>query len=270
MPPVVDKQFAGAIEAAACVVEVHRRLVGFLRRGQTLAEIDAFAARQLEDLDAASCFKGYRVRGHPPFPSHTCLSPNDCVVHGTHDMTTKPLEPGDLLSIDVGVRKHGWIGDAAWTYAIGMRDETATLLMSAGRESLSRGIDALQPGKPLVDFARAVQGHVERERGLCLIRGLGGHGYGKSLHAPPYVSNVVPTYPGEWREAFEPVRPGMLLAVEPMISLGSTETVANGREWPLRTADGSLSVHYEADVLVTADGPVNLTAGLFELPEVIG
>lgn len=270
MTTTVDKRFDGAVHAAACVVDVHRRLVDVVRPGITLAEIDQFCAAQLADLGAESCFKGYKVRGHPPFPSHTCLSLNDCVVHGTHTMTDTPLREGDILSVDVGVKKHGWIGDAAWTYAIRSRDETAALLMNAGTESLRRGIAALQPGKPLIDFARAVQGHVEREKGLCLIRGLGGHGYGKSLHAPPFISNVVPTYPGEWREAFEIVTPGMLLAVEPMISVGSTETIQEGREWPLRTADGSLSVHYEADVLITEDGPVNLTAGLFELPEIVG
>ncbi|MDA0802462.1 MAG: type I methionyl aminopeptidase [Planctomycetota bacterium] len=270
MPMLADQDIDGATQAAACVVEIHRRLVGMLCPGVTLAQVDQFCADQLEDLDCVSCFKGYRVRGHPPFPSHTCLSLNDCVVHGTHDMSAAPLRAGDLLSVDVGVKHRGWIGDAAWTYAIVSRDAVGTALMDAGRESLRRGIAALQPGRPLIDFARAVQGHVERERGLCLIRGLGGHGYGRSLHAPPYVSNVVPSYPGEWREAFEQVEPGMLLAVEPMISVGATETTSVGQQWPLRTADGSMSVHYEANVLITPGGPINLTQGLFELPEILG
>jgi methionyl aminopeptidase len=263
-----DRELAAA--AAERVVETHRRIVPFLREGRTLAEIDARIGEILADLDSRSAFLGYRVRGHPPFPSHACLSVNECVVHGRHDMTAKPLERGDLLSIDVGVRHRGWVGDAAWTYAIGEASELGMALMKCGRESLRRGLAAIRPGRPLIDWARAVQGHVEGECRFCLIRGLGGHGYGRDLHAPPFISNAVPSYPGEWSEAFAPFRPGMLIAVEPMISVGSTETRAEGRDWPLFTADRSLSVHYEADVLVTEAGAIDLTAGMQELPDVVG
>lgn len=259
-----------ATAAAACVVTIHRRLVDELRPGLTLAAIDAFVARQLVDLKCTSCFKGYKVRGHPPFPSHSCLSVNDCVVHGTHDMTERPLAEGDLISVDIGVKHQGWIGDAAWTYAIRGCDKLGAELMAAGRESLRVGIEAMQPGRPLVDWAKAVQQHVEKRCGFCLVRGLGGHGYGRSLHAAPYVANTVPTYPGEWSEAWSLWRPGMLVAVEPMIAVGTTETRSEGSAWPIYTADGSLSVHHEADVLITAGGPVNLTAGLFDLPDIVG
>ncbi|MCX5652191.1 MAG: M24 family metallopeptidase, partial [Planctomycetota bacterium] len=105
---------------------------------------------------------------------------------------------------------------------------------------------------------------------FCLVRGLGGHGYGRDLHGPPFVSNVVPSYPGEWPEAWKQIKPGLLVAVEPMIAISTSETRSNGREWPVFTADGSMSVHYEADVLVTEKGPVNLTEGLFALPEIVG
>jgi methionyl aminopeptidase len=260
----------GATRAAACVVKAHERLVDFLRAGQTLAEIDTFIGRTLAELDAPSCFVGYKIRGHPPFPSHACLSVNQCVVHGTHDMSASPLRPGDLISIDIGVRHRGWIGDAAWTYAIRERDPIGEALMRAGVESLRRGVAALRPGRPLIDFAKAVQGYVERECKFCLVRGLGGHGYGRELHAAPFVANVVPSYPGEWPEAWKEIKPGLLVAVEPMIAVSSSETRSNGREWPVFTADGSMSVHYEADVLVTAAGPVNLTEGLFALPEIVG
>ena len=151
----------GATAAAACVVKAHQRLVEFLREGQTLAEIDAFIGRTLADLHAPSCFVGYRIRGHPPFPSHACLSVNQCVVHGTHDMRASPLRRGDLISVDIGVRHRGWIGDAAWTYAIKERDAIGEALMKCGVESLRRGVAALRPGRPLVDFAKAVQGYVE-------------------------------------------------------------------------------------------------------------
>ena len=271
-PMLVTKpeDIEGATRAAACVVKTHERLVGFLREGLTLAEVDAFVGRTLAELDAPSCFVGYRIRGHPPFPSHACLSVNSCVVHGTHDMRASPLRRGDLLSVDIGVRHRGWIGDAAWTYAIKERDPIGEALMKCGVESLRRGVATLKAGRPLIDFAKAVQGYVEGECRFCLVRGLGGHGYGKELHGPPFVSNVVPSYPGEWPEAWKQIKPGLLVAVEPMIAVSSSETRSNGREWPVFTADGSMSVHYEADVLVTAEGPVNLTEGLFKLPEIVG
>lgn len=267
---ISEQDRAGAEAAAACVVEIHRRLVDSVRAGWTLAQIDALVARHLGDLGCVSCFKGYKVRGHPPFPSHSCLSVNDCVVHGTHDMTDRPLAEGDLLSVDIGVKHRGWIGDAAWSYAIAGCDKLGAELLAAGRESLRLGIEAMQPGRPLIDWAKVVQGHAERRCGFCLVRGLGGHGYGRSLHAAPYVANTVPTYPGEWSEAWSLWRPGMLVAVEPMIAVGTTETRSEGSAWPIHTADGSLSVHHEADVLITAAGPVNLTAGLFDLPDLVG
>ncbi len=259
-----------ASKAAECVVKTHEAIAAFLREGQTLAQVDAFVAATLANLDCTSCFLGYKVRGHPPFPSHACLSVNECVVHGTHNMNAKPIVEGDLVSIDIGVRHQGWIGDAAWTYLIKSGDDVAKGLMRAGSESLRRGVEAMQPGRPLIDWARAVQNCVEKEMGFHLVRGLGGHGYGKTLHAAPFVANVVPSYPGEWTEAWKAWKPGMLVAVEPMIAVGTTETVTEGTAWPIYTADGSLSVHYEADVLITPEGPRNLTAGLFSLPVIVG
>jgi methionyl aminopeptidase len=259
-----------ATAAAETVVEVHRRLADHLRPGQTLAEIDSFVARMLDDLGCRSAFLGYRARGHPPFPSHACISPNACVVHGTHEMSRRPIERGDLLSIDIGVRREGWIGDAAWTYGIGELADEAMALLRAGRESLRLGIATLRPGNTLLEWAKAVQGEVEHTRRFHLVRGLGGHGYGRELHGPPFISNSVPGYPGEWPDAWTKLVPGMLLAVEPMAALGTTEIRSEGRKWPIFTADGSISVHFEANVLVTTEGPRNLSEGLFDLPEIVG
>src|SRR5207244_10503738 len=123
----------------------------------------------------------------PPFPSHACLSVNDCVVHGTAAYYAKPLGPGDLLKVDIGVTFEGWIGDAAWTYSFGRPDEEVRRLIACGKESLRLGISGLKPGAPFIEWARAVQGHVERQSGFHLIRGLGGHGYGRKLHGPRVV-----------------------------------------------------------------------------------
>ncbi len=259
-----------AYTAAQSVVETHRRLADFIKEGMTLAQIDAETARVLKDLGCRSCFIDYRVGRLPPYPSHACLSVNSCVVHGTPGHCTRPLKPGDLLSLDIGVWNKGWIGDAAWTYAIREASAENHRLMKCGKESLRRGIEQMRPGTPYMNFAKAVQDHVEHDCGFHCVRGLGGHGIGRKLHAPPFVSNAVPTHVGEWAEAFDRWTPGTLVAVEPMIAVGTGWTTQGERQWPIETADGSASVHYEADVLVTDKGPRDLTHGMTDLPDVIG
>lgn len=270
MTVTVQRDVDAVAAAAQCVVRVHERLVDFLQPGLTLAEIDRYVAVALDDLDCTSAFLRYRIRGHPPFPSYACLSLNNCIVHGTHEMTPRPIAPGDLLSIDIGVKHHGWVGDAAWTYAIESASDEALALMACGRESLRLGIAAVRAGRPLVDWARAVQDYVEKTCGYHLVRGLGGHGYGRQLHGPPFLANTAPTYPGEWPEAWKPFTPGMLLAVEPMIAIGTGAIRSQPNQWPIFTADGSLAVHYEADVLVTEEGPRDLTDGMDALPDIVG
>ena len=261
---------AGARASASRVCKVHEALVDMLRPSVTLAQVDAFVAETLHSLDSTSAFLRYRASGYPPFPSHSCLSPNDCVVHGTHLMHDEPLVEGDLLSVDIGVKHKGWIGDAAWTYALGSISDEDQSLLTTGRASLAAGLEAIKPGRPLLDWARAVQQCVETEAGMSLVRGLGGHGYGRALHGPPFISNVVPSAPGEWPDAFRTWTPGMLVAVEPMLNLGGHEVQGIPGGWPILTKDGSRSAHYEADVLVHEEGIEVLTAEMFNLPDVVG
>jgi methionyl aminopeptidase len=273
-PKLTPSDADAAYHAAQKVVDTHRRLAEWLRPGQTLAQIDAFVAKTLDDLKCRSCFLGYRVPRSAPFPSHACLSVNECVVHGTAGYYTKPMADGDVLKIDIGVTFRGWIGDAAWTYVFGKPSPLVKRLCDCGKESLRRGVAQLRPGNTYLAFAKAVQGHVEKECGFHLVRGLGGHGYGRELHGPPFVSNTTPTYPGEWPDAHSPCLPGTLVAVEPMIAVGTGDTYQNpgpGKklEWPVITSDGSLSVHYEHDVLITESGPRVLTEGLEEIRDVI-
>jgi methionyl aminopeptidase len=264
-----ENDVAGAYAAAQAVVETHRRVAAYLKPGLTLAKIDQFVAGVLEELGGRSCFLHYRQGSGPKFPSHACLSVNECVVHGTAGYLTRPLVAGDLLKVDIGVLKNGWIGDAAWTYSFGTPSAEVARLMACGKESLRLGIKELRPGATYSAWAQAVQGHVERDCGFHLVRGLGGHGYGKQLHAPPFVSNRMPSYHGEWPEAFAPVQAGTLVAVEPMIAVGTGETLERRNQWPVLTADGSMSVHYEHDVLITADGPRVLTHGLEDLNDIV-
>jgi len=269
IPILSESDAEHASVAAQKVVTVHRRLADHLRAGQTLAEIDAFVAQTLESIGAKSCFKGYRAGRLPPFPSHACLSVNDCVVHGTAGYYEKPMAPGDLLSVDVGVAYRGWMGDAAWTYSFGQPSDGARKLMDAGKDSLRLGIEQLHPDNTYLAWAKAVQGCVEGDRGLHLVRGLGGHGYGRKLHSPPFISNVVPRTPMEWPEGSKRCEPGTLIAVEPMLAIGTGATEQGQGKWPIFTADGSLSVHYEHDVLITDGAPRVLTEGLDDLNDVI-
>lgn len=266
-----------AYTAAQNVVEVHRHISRFVRVGMTLGQVDAEAARFMATIGVSSCFFRYTPRDHkprlPPFPSHTCLSLNDCVVHGHagYPSNNPPLKPGDLFKFDVGVFHQGWVGDAAWTYSIGEASEANRRLMESGKQSLARGIRKLQPGAMWIDWAKEVQGCVEKEFGFKCVRGLGGHGIGlKKLHGPPFVSNVVPSYDGEWREAYQRIEPGTLVAVEPMVAAGTGTHIGKGNGWPQVSADGSMTVHYEADVLITANGPRDLTEGMTGLPDVVG
>jgi len=271
MIPKVNASEADLAHAAAeKVVVTHQRLVEFLRVGQTLAQIDRFVGETLADIGCRSAFVGYRVGRSPPFPSQACLSLNDCLVHGTAASSAKPMRAGDVLKIDIGVFYKGWVGDAAWTYAFKERSDLATRLMEAGKESLKRGVQQLRPGKTYLDWARAVQSHAEGECGFHLVRGLGGHGYGRTLHARPFVSNVVPLSANEWPDAFTPCTPGTLVAVEPMLCAGTSETRQRGHEWPIHSADGSLTVHYEHDVLITENEPLVLTRDLEDLPDIVG
>ena len=259
-----------ALHAAQCVVKAHQHLAGWLRPGMTLGRVDAEVASLLAKQGCVSAFKGYKAGRHPPVPSHACLSVNACVVHGTAASLDRPLQPGDLLKIDIGVRYKGMIGDAAWTYCFGEPTPLVRRLMDCGKESLRRGCAVLTPQHIWLDWARTVQGYVEGECGFHLVRGLGGHGYGHNkLHDAPFVSNVVPDSPGDWPEATERCAPGTLVAVEPMLCSGTSRTVSHGNAWPVFSADGSPTVHYEHDVLVTEVGPRILTHELDDLPDVI-
>lgn len=262
-----------AARAAELVVETHHFIAPRLRAGLTLAQIDRMVAETLDRLGTVSAFLHYSTGRYPAFPSYACLSVNDVVVHGTAGMTIEPLKRGDVISVDIGVRHRGWNGDAAWTYIIEEASAEARRLCECGIEALRRGVEQLQVGYPLIRWAQAVQQCVEVEYGFHCVERLGGHGLGcgeKHLHDPPHLANAVPPYPGDWPDAQFRLVPGLLLAVEPIIAAGTSEVVQRPRQWPIRTADGSLSVHYEHDVLITASGPRVLTAGLEALPMIVG
>jgi len=256
--------------AAQAVVEVHRRTVAWLHAGVTLGAIDTFIARTIDSLGGKSAFRGYKpFRDKPPFPSCACLSVNECVVHGTATYFDRPLRAGDVLKIDVGIKFQGFVGDVGWTYSIGEPTPQVRELMDVSKRSLQLGVAQLLPGMKLQEYARAVQTYVEVENRMHLVRGLGGHGYGRELHEGPFVSNVLPEPGNPWDDARTTCKPGMFLAVEPMVALGTSRTLPDRGTWPIYSADGSMTAHHEHDVLITDDGQVLLSAGMDELPDVI-
>lgn len=274
--PLTQTEIELATAAAQRVVEVHRKLSDWLRPGLTLPLIDAFVARTLDSLKCKSCFIGYRPSGmRIPFPSHACLSVNDCVVHGTAASYTKPLGAGDVLKIDIGVRYQGWIGDAAWTYLFPPVDPLILKLTRAGKDSLAAGVAAISPRNTWSAFAHAVEDVVERQNGFYLTENLGGHGINllvrgeRSLHCKPFVSNSVQPR-SQWPEGAQNPTPGSIVAVEPMIAVGTRQTRTDrGNPWPVYSADGSMTVHYEHDILVTDDGQRILTDGLQDVCDIV-
>lgn len=260
----------GVIAAANKVVEVYQRLLQEIEVGQKLPQIDQTIRKIIEQLKCKSCFFHYRIPHKPPFPSYSCLSVNNCIVHGTAGYYDLPLKEGDLLKVDIGIQYQGWLADVGWTFSIrSFASDEAKRLMACGKRSLLDSIDKLRPGRPISDWAESVQNIVESE-GFHVCRYFGGHGYGRQLHEPPHISNRRSSDQDPWADANKILQKGMLLAVEPMIAVGTPEVRSTVSGWPVFTADNSLTVHYEADVLIQEDGPVNLTKVMNDLPEIVG
>ena len=185
------------------------------------------------------------------FPASACISLNDEVIHGIPS-PKRIVEEGDIVSIDVGAKIDGFHGDSAYTFPCGRISSEAQGLLDATRESLQRGIAAALEGNRIGDISVAIQSYVE-ERGYSVVREYVGHGVGRDLHEAPEVPN--------YGRAGHGVRlvPGMTIAIEPMINLGKKEIKVLGDGWTVKTADGSLSAHFEHTVAITGNGPVILT-----------
>lgn len=240
-PQEIDRMAAAGTILARC----HRMLQKSARPGVTTAELDSIAEKYIRSQGAEPVFKGYRG-----FPGSICTSPNSMVVHGIPG--SYELKRGDLLSVDIGVVKDGWVADAAQTYGIGPIGEQAGKLIEATRDSLFEGIAEARAGNHLGDVSAAVQRRVEAE-GLHVIKSLVGHGVGRQMHEEPQIPNY--GEPGTGPELEE----GMTLAIEPMVNLGTEQIRMGGDGWAVYSADGSLAAHFEFTVAVGHDGPRILT-----------
>jgi methionyl aminopeptidase len=215
--------------------------------GVTTADLDRLAEKLVRDGGAEPAFKGYRG-----YPATLCASVNEQVVHGIPS-TSRVLKPGDIVSLDIGVKLDGFYGDSAVTVPVGdVPDETHQLLRVTN-EALERGIRHVQAGGRLSDIGHAIQGWVE-SHGFSVVREFVGHGIGERLHEEPQIPNY--GSPGRGPKLAE----GMVLAIEPMVAMGRPETKVLADGWTAVTRDGSLAAHFEHTVAVTANGPLVLTA----------
>ena len=240
-PEQVEKMAASGEILVRCL----KMLAAKARPGVTTGELDEAAEKFIRSQGATPAFKGYRG-----FPGSICASPNSMVVHGIPG--PYELQRGDVLSIDVGVIKDGWVADAAMTVPVGEVSAEATKLLDLTKASLFAGVEQMRPGNHLGDVSAAIQRTVEAE-GMSIIRTLVGHGIGREMHEEPQVPNF--GEPGKGPE----LEVGTVLAIEPMVNVGGPLVRMDDDGWSVYSDDDSLAAHFEFTVAVTPDGPRILT-----------
>lgn len=232
--------------ACAVASAVLEEVGAFVRPGVTTRQIDEFAGEAIKRHGAKSAFLGYRK-----YPCHVCISVNEEVVHGL--AKDRRIEFGDIVSLDVGVRYNGFIGDTAKTVPVGGCGVAAQRLLDVTEQALHEGIAQALPGNRVVDISRAIQRYVE-SHGYSVVREFVGHGVGRSVHEEPQIPNFV-----EQGKTTPKLRPGMTIAIEPMVNAGRPDVKILKDGWTVVTVDGQLSAHFEHTVLVTEGEPEILT-----------
>ncbi len=240
-----QKEFELIRKSCAVVGKAHQVLRDMVNPGVTTRELDEVAEEVVLSTGAVPAFKGYHG-----YPATACISVNEVVVHGIP--SDRALITGDIVSIDLGAKLGGYYGDQAVTVAVGQPGEEIARLMEVTRESLRKGIEGAKAGNRLSDISGAVQEWVE-EHGFSVVRQFVGHGIGRKLHEDPPVPNYVPL------ERNPRLRKGMVLAIEPMVNLGTAEVVVGSDGWTASAADGKASAHFEHVVGITDGDPDVLT-----------
>jgi methionyl aminopeptidase len=243
-------------EANAIVHRVLRGLDERIQPGVTTRELDTWAEGVIREAGGVPAFLNYKG-----FPATLCTALNDVIVHGIPD--DRPLEDGDIVGLDCGVLYKGYVGDAARTFAVGTISETAQQLLRATRESLLLAAQQCKPNGRLSDIGATVQAHVE-SFGFSIVRQFVGHGVGMSLHEDPQVRNY--GRPGKGLR----LRPGLVLAIEPMVNVGGAGVRTDADGWTARTEDGTLSAHFEYSIAITEKGPRVLGVGEEENQRILG
>ncbi len=246
---MIIRKSAAEIEQMAAAGEILVRtmdlLAGKIRPGVTTADLDQAAEKFIRSQGATPAFKGYKG-----FPGSICASPNDMVVHGIPG--PYKLRRADVISLDVGVVKDGWVADAARTFPVGEVGAVAQKLLEVTEGALFAAVEQCRVGNRLGDVSHAVQQHVE-SHGLSIVKSLVGHGIGRDMHEEPQVPNYGD--PGKGVVLKE----GMVLAVEPMVNVGRHMVRMGDDGWAIYSQDGSLAAHFEFTIAITADGPRILT-----------
>ena len=226
-------------KSSLLVAKSHAEVAKLIKPGVTTLELDKVAEQFICDNGGVPAFKGYQG-----FPNTLCASPNEEVVHGIPN--DKPLNNGDIISIDCGVFMNGFFGDSAYTYCVGEVDDEIKNLLKCTKDSLYAGIEAAKEGNRLGDISFAIQS-VVKEKGYGIVRELVGHGVGKDLHEEPQVPNF-----GARGRGMK-LREGLVLAIEPMINMGTDRIKWLNDGWSVKTADGKPSAHFEHTIVVMKD-----------------
>jgi len=237
-------------ESCRIVAETLQLLKVNVKTGITTLELDKIAEDYIRSNNAAPAFKGYSQGGAPGFPGSICASVDDEVVHGIPG--SRVLKDGEIISIDIGVLKNGYFGDAALTVAVGNISREKQKLMEVTERSLYLGIQQAVAGNKVHDISSAVQTYVE-DNGFSIVRDLCGHGVGKFLHEDPSIPNFGKKGTGP------KLKNGMTLAIEPMVNAGKYSVTTANDGWTILTADGSISAHFEHTILINNSSPEILT-----------
>ncbi|WP_227764151.1 type I methionyl aminopeptidase [Zhaonella formicivorans] len=240
-----DRELQCMRDAGQIVAETHREVAKAVAEGVTTGELDKIAEDYIKSKGARPSFKGYHG-----FPASICASINEEVVHGIPGL--RKLKDGDIISIDIGAEINGYHGDAAVTLPVGQVASEVERLLAVTEEALSRGIAKAVSGNRLSDISHEIQSYVENS-GFAVVRDYVGHGIGQEMHEEPQVPNF--GMPGRGPR----LKPGMTLAIEPMVNMGTYEVMTLSDNWTVITKDKKPSAHFEHSIAITHDGPEILT-----------
>jgi len=233
-------------KAGKIVGDTHNHLIPYIKEGITTEELDNLASLYITSKGATPSFKGYNG-----YPASICTSINEEVVHGIP--SKRKLKDGDIVSIDIGACYEGYHGDSAWSYPVGSMSKKQEQLLSHTEEALYEGLSVIKEGAYINDISNSIEKHAKKHN-LGIVRELVGHGIGKSIHEEPDVPNFVTKRFGSVE-----LKEGMVIAVEPMLNMGTANVCVLDDEWTVVTADGKPSAHFEHTVLVTKEGFLILT-----------
>jgi methionyl aminopeptidase len=243
-------------QAGLAVWQAHQIVGKMVRPGATTWEIDRAVEEHFDNLSAVPLFKNYpnSAKRKKAFPAVTCMSVNEAVVHGIPN--NRPLKEGDIVSVDTGCRLNGWCGDAAYTYKVGRVSSDVQKLLDVTEQTLNLAIELLGVKGYWSQIAEQMAQYV-RDNGFSSVENFVGHGIGREMHEDPQVPNYASrTLRGS---ADFRIEPGLVIAVEPMVNMGTKRVKMLSDDWTQVTADGKFSAHFEHTIAITSDGPTLLT-----------